>query len=799
MKKNISINISGIIFHIEEDGYEALKKYLDSINRYFSTFEDSSEILADIESRIAEIFLSKLSEGKQVITSEDVNALVTTMGSVKDFKAAEEQEFSQTDQPKEETRSESKYSQSSYVPPEQKRFMRDQKRKVLGGVCAGLANYFNVDVVWIRLLFVFLTIAYGVIFIVYIVLWIVIPGSYELDEPEVTKKLFRSPEKKVLGGVSGGLAAYFAMDVVVVRLLFVLLTIFGGLGFIAYIVLWIILPEAKSMTDKMQMQGEPVTLSNIESNIKKGLDIKEDQEENVFVKILLFPFRAIGWLLTGISKMLSPLAEVLRVGVGIFISMVGLSLVVSVLVAGGILVGLFTFSSSWIVGWQDFSLPMEAFNRAIPSFTVFMAFIGALIPGIIVLLLGISVIAKRIVFGATAGWALFIMFFISIVALSVSIPKIVIGFKEDGEHKVEYMYDLGGRTAVLKLRETGLDDYDVTSLSLKGYEGTTLKLVQIFEAQGNSRMKATENAQMVEYDVTQNDTILHFDSNIRFKDDAVFRAQRLNMTLYIPYDYPFVLEDNMWRLVDQYLEHDARDGNTWKITEESGLQCITCPEEVLETPLWEEDEEEWQENSNDSEAVSNLTDFDELEISGIVDLHITQGNGYDVKLRGSSSEKEKYRVVRMGNTLVIDYDDEKSLRWKKLSFDEIRIDITMPELDKLEIKGAGKASFSGFTEDDMKIKILGAIKAEGNINARDLSVYVSGASELSLSGKGNTMDAKILGASQFRGYDYTLKDALVEASGASEASVFVTGRLEIEEGLASKVSYRGNPEEVIKD
>src|SRR5688572_27132982 len=92
MKKNISINISGIIFHIEEDGYDTLKKYLDSINKYFSTFEDSSEILADIESRIAEIFLSKLNEEKQVITFEDVNGLVTTMGSVSDFKAAEDQD-----------------------------------------------------------------------------------------------------------------------------------------------------------------------------------------------------------------------------------------------------------------------------------------------------------------------------------------------------------------------------------------------------------------------------------------------------------------------------------------------------------------------------------------------------------------------------------------------------------------------------------------------------------------------------------------------------------------------------------
>src|SRR3954462_8965682 len=130
MKKNISINISGIIFHIEEDGYETLKKYLDSINRYFSSFEDSSEILADIESRIAEIFLSKLNEEKQVITFEDVNSLVATMGSVSDFKAAEDQEQAE----EQTTNSGSGEQQTGYSTPKNtyspsKRLMRDKKRK----------------------------------------------------------------------------------------------------------------------------------------------------------------------------------------------------------------------------------------------------------------------------------------------------------------------------------------------------------------------------------------------------------------------------------------------------------------------------------------------------------------------------------------------------------------------------------------------------------------------------------------------------------------------------------------------
>src|SRR6267154_303315 len=133
MKKTLSINISGIIFHIEEDGYETLRKYLDSINKYFGSFEDSSEILADIESRIAEIFLSKLNDGKQIITAEDVQSLTATMGSVNDFRAAEEQE---AETPKQEKKEEPEKETHSYKSNHAKRLVRDQRRKILGGVCA---------------------------------------------------------------------------------------------------------------------------------------------------------------------------------------------------------------------------------------------------------------------------------------------------------------------------------------------------------------------------------------------------------------------------------------------------------------------------------------------------------------------------------------------------------------------------------------------------------------------------------------------------------------------------------------
>ncbi len=627
MKKNISINISGIIFHIEEDGYEALKKYLDSINKYFSSYDDSSEILADIESRIAEIFLSRLSEGKQVITQEDVQSLIATMGSVSDFKAAEEQE-SQSEQTG--TRSDyRRQEQKSYVPPQNKQFMRDQKRKILGGVCAGLANYFNVDPVWIRLLFALLTLAYGIILIVYVVLWIAVPGSYDLEELEISKKLFRNPEKKVLGGVAGGLSAYFGIDVVVVRVLFIIFTFFGGVGFFTYVLLWIVLPEAKSITDKMQMQGEPVTLSNIETNIKKNLDVKEGEEESILVKILLFPFRAIGWLITNLAKILGPVAEVFRVAIGIFITVIGLSLVVAVVAVGGILLGFITSSTGW-VGMDGLSFPIDAMQRVVPGFTFFMAFIGCIIPGLIIVLLGVSVIAKRIIFNAATGWALFILFFLSVAVLSVSIPRIALGFKEEGESKNELRYSTTGKTLVLKIRETGMDDYDAATLKLEGYEGNEVKLVQVFEARGNTRMKAIENAQMVSYTVSQQDSVFTFDSNIRFHDDAIFRSQKVRMTLFIPYQKSFIMDDDFWRLLNTYIEPENRNGRTWRITDTRQLECLDCPvREAEDTEFWDEAEE----LSEDATA-GTLSDFKEVEITGMFDLKIQQGNRYAVELTG---------------------------------------------------------------------------------------------------------------------------------------------------------------------
>lgn len=776
MKKNISINISGIIFHIEEDGYETLKKYLDSINRYFSTFEDSSEILADIESRIAEIFLSKLNAEKQVITAEDVSALMATMGSVNDFKAVEEEKQTEKDYHFSGTSDEDTAGGAkAYVPP--KRLMRDQKRKILGGVCAGLGSYFNTDPLWIRLLFAALLFVYGFTAIVYIVMWIVVPGTYDLDEPEFGKKMFRDPQTKVIGGVSGGIAAYLGMDIIAVRVLFIALAFAGGLGLFLYVILWICLPEARTLTDKMQMQGEPVTLSNIESNIKKNFNIREGEPESTLTKILLFPFRLIGLILTGLGKIIEPLANIIMVAIGLAVIAIGIALVFGIIVTAGVLFGMFA-GSAFATPWVGF--PVDVFTRAFPGWLVVAAVVAALIPAIFLILLGASAIAKRFVFQATAAWTLFVLFFVSIVMLAVGVPRIIYAFHDEGEYKVENVYQVTGKTAVLRVNDNG-SEYEGTRLTLRGHAEKDFKLVQSFEAQGSSRSEAIQNAKMVDYDVSFTDSVFTFDRHLRFKEGAVFRGQHLNMILYIPYDFPFIMEEDMSRFISQYVDGKYLDGYTWKMTPD-GLECITC-------------------HSSDKEALLDLRDFSQLEISGKFDVRVLQDNHYAVELNGPEHEKQQYDVRRTGETLVIDYNRSENFSWeeweaKGLSLEEIEITITMPSLEKIDAIGLGTITLDDINSDDIEIDVRGPVSVKGRIEAGDLVIKLTGKSEADLSGTAENLNAQVEFASKLRAYNLRTEDAFIEATGGSSAKVHVTGNLEMEEGIASDIDYRGNPSSV---
>jgi len=157
MNTTVTIHLAHILFHIDSDAYDLLKKYLDKLEKSFSKTEGKQEILEDIEVRIAELFSQYSNQEGYVISEQNVKDVIETLGSPEDI--ADE------DFVEENTKSES-----------QKKLYRDSENRIIGGVASGLGHFFGIERVWIRLIIILLILSSvgGIIFI-YILLWALIP------------------------------------------------------------------------------------------------------------------------------------------------------------------------------------------------------------------------------------------------------------------------------------------------------------------------------------------------------------------------------------------------------------------------------------------------------------------------------------------------------------------------------------------------------------------------------------------------------------------------------------------------
>ena len=187
MKITVSINLGGYSFNIDEDAYAELKRYLKNLELHFAGEESSSEILSDIESRMSELFRAKLTTYKQVINIEDVHQVIKVLGTPEDI-----------------SESEGPSTRDKFSSPGYHRMYRDPDHRVIGGVCAGMAAYWNLE------------------------LWLV-------------------------------------------RVIFFILALMG-VGILIYLILYIVLPEAKTTAEKIEMKGNPVNIHNIKDSVKKEFE-----------------------------------------------------------------------------------------------------------------------------------------------------------------------------------------------------------------------------------------------------------------------------------------------------------------------------------------------------------------------------------------------------------------------------------------------------------------------------------------------------------------------------------------------
>jgi phage shock protein PspC (stress-responsive transcriptional regulator) len=274
MKTTTTINLAQRLITIDTDAHQHLQQYLTALKNYFATQESGTEIYNDIESRISEIMADKIKNGNASIAQTDLDEIIAKVGTLQDL-GIEDIANNNTN-----NTNSNNTNNGPFLNMQGKRLMRNENDKIVSGLCSGVASYLNIDPIWVRALFVLISFGGGLGVILYIIGSIVIPKSY--DAIYTNKRLYRSIDDKFIGGVCGGIAQYFHTSVLNVRLIFLSPILFGIIsnmmhsdflkfggvslgGFFpsAYLLLWILVPQARTSDQKLQSRGEAFNVNNL--------------------------------------------------------------------------------------------------------------------------------------------------------------------------------------------------------------------------------------------------------------------------------------------------------------------------------------------------------------------------------------------------------------------------------------------------------------------------------------------------------------------------------------------------------
>ncbi|PKM91733.1 hypothetical protein CVU82_00820 [Candidatus Falkowbacteria bacterium HGW-Falkowbacteria-1] len=350
MKKTIPVTLSNFAYILDEDAYKKLNEYIEGIRSHFSitdSKETTDEIIGDIESSIAEKFSSKLNDSKQVISIEDVVELVKLMGSVEDIAGDRE----------------------------------DVRDKI------GESNYNKNE---------------------------------EKTEKGKKKRLFRDTDDVIIAGVASGLASYFGVDSVFVRLLFFVSMFFGGAGVVIYVILWLVVPKAKTSTQKLEMQGDSVTLKQLEKLAREKTEEFKNIDRGKIKNFINSIFEIIGKILKAFWKVFM----IFWAALGSFIG--GVIIVVSTLaltVVGFVLAAMVFNSDSPFINMPEGLI--ETMGRGILPLA---AFFVVFVPIIFLILLGASLVGRRNVFNLPTSLTLIAIWVTATIVFGVvgidTIPEI---------------------------------------------------------------------------------------------------------------------------------------------------------------------------------------------------------------------------------------------------------------------------------------------------------------------------------------------------------------------------------------
>lgn len=521
MKKAIKINLNGIIFHIDEDAYEKLKKYLDAISRHFSNKEEGEEILRDIESRIAELFQEKKKKEEEVISTPLVNEVIEIMGDPEDI----------------------------VDPVDDGTTERDNTRSSFNGR---------------------------------------------------SRRLYRDPENSVFGGVCGGLGAYFSIDPLIFRILFLVFFFFGGASVLVYLILWIVLPKAETAAQKLEMHGEPVNVSNIEKKVREEYEAtKENVKKAANSETARKTKKAAGNFFSEIGKILVLFVKVILILIGTAFVISGIGIIVGLI--SGTFIGLqvFPFSDySFSLGdlLAPFSDPVSITLLMIALTLLFLIPVIAMIYGLIKLIFGIKTRNRGLVIGSTLLWFVALIMTVGILAIEtgdysdngisrtrsdlpvlsdtiyVSVNELQ---KREFEDDLAFDFDMDNRWYLTE----DLDRiYGQVELDIEPSGSREARVEIEKRSKGKNRDDAERNAADITYNYRLNGNELVLNPYFFIDGGIKWRFPRVEITLEIPEGKYVYLDTETREILENIYNVDhisdwRMGGKLWQMTDD-GLKLV---------------------------------------------------------------------------------------------------------------------------------------------------------------------------------------------------------------------------------
>lgn len=522
MNKTVTINLGGIVFHIDEDAYQKLSRYFDAIKRSLNNSSGQDEIIKDIEMRISELLSEKLVSDKHVIGLKEIDEVIAVMGQPEDYIIEDD------------SKNESAYQ----AYKKSKKLYRDKDKGMIGGVAAGLSHYLGIDVVWIRVL--------------------------------------------------------------------LLLFFFGfGTGILAYIILWIATPEAITTTEKLEMTGEPVTISSIEKKVREEFDSVSEKFKNV-------DYDKYGnQIKTGAERFGNTLSEIITTIFKVFAKFLGVILIISgFTILFFLFVGIFTLGTGFFIEfpWQEFVNAGNFTDYPIWAFGLLM-FFAVGVPFFFMTLLGFRLLSPNMKsIGSIAKYTLLALWIIAIAILisigiqqasevayeGKTVQKETLNLTPTDTLEVKFRYneyytkDIDDNDNFRFVQDAGNNQLiysnNISFEILKTDE--KLAFIQIERtARGKSFQEAKKRAEKIQFGYKLEGNQLILDNYLLSSVAEKFRDQEVIIYIYLPEATVFKVDESAQHYDesdnDFFNLHYSDDNYIYKVNN-SQVKCLNCPEDENE-------------------------------------------------------------------------------------------------------------------------------------------------------------------------------------------------------------------------